>query len=160
MSGYSWTLPNPGGAGAAGTKARDAADALLGCDILFDGDMHVSAAGDYVLVEGEEAMRQSIYHRLLTRPGEYRRNPEYGVGVMSYVKRRRTTSVLDHLRGRIVDQLSLDKRIEEVISVTIENIDNGIKIALKVRISGKAIEFRPFNFTERPVTIVGGRTYA
>lgn len=160
MSGYSWTLPGWSGAGGPGTKARDAELALLGKDIFFDGDMHVHSAGDYVLVEGIDAMRQSIRHRLLTNPGEYKRNPNYGVGVRSYVKRRRTTSVLDHLRARIIDQLSLDRRIQEVIAVSVENIEYGIKIAIKVRVAGKALTFRPFNFTEKPVTIIGGRSYA
>lgn len=156
MSGYAFALPDWDGEGKPGTKLTDETLDALGADIFFDGDLHVHAGGDFVLVEGLAAMRQAIYHRLLTKPGEYKRNPNYGVGVMSYVKRRRTRSVLDHLRGRIIDQLSLDRRIDEVLSVVVENITDGVKIAIKVRVAGEALTFRPFEFTERPLTVVGG----
>jgi phage baseplate assembly protein W len=151
MSSFSWTLP----ASSQQTgSAEEQSAILLGKDILFDGDFRVSATGDYILLEGKEALRQAIYRRLLTRPGEYRARPEYGVGVLDFVKRRRVQSTLDELRQRVVDQLSLDSRISEVVDVVGENIDDGFKLLIIVRVAGETLQFAPFNFTERQV--VGG----
>ncbi len=148
MSLYAWTLP-AAAAGGVVPAAEDEQLRILGKDIKFDGDKHVSPSGDYVLVAGMEAMRQSIRHRLITKPGEYTRNPKYGVGVQLYVKRRRSTSVIDELRNRIIDQLSYDLRIEEVVAVEVEYITDGIQVAIKVNVSGKTLSFRPFQFTEK-----------
>lgn len=145
MSGYSSVLAEEG------TAQREQQLALLGKDIFFDGDLHVSPARDFVLVEGVEAMRQSIYRRLLTKPGEYKARPNYGVGVQLYVKRRRTSSTLSELKARIIDQLSLDRRIDEVVAISIEHITDGVQVALKVRVAGRTLKFRPFDFTEQSV---------
>ncbi len=150
-SGYAWTLP--ASAPGATTAVENEQLRLLGKDIKFDGDKHVSPSGDYVLVEGMAAMRQSIYHRLITKPGEYARNPGYGVGIQLYVKRRRTPSVLDELHNRIVDQLSLDPRIEEVVALRVERITDGIRVAIKITVAGRTLEFRPFEFTERTLPL-------
>ncbi len=127
---------------------------LLGKDIFFNGDFDVNAAGDFVLLEGLEAVRQSIYRRLMTRPGEFKLRPEYGVGVINFVKKRRIQSTVDQLRQRIVDQLSLDTRIAEVLDVVVEQITDGLKVGIVVRVAGETLKFRPFLFTEQ--TLIGG----
>ncbi len=145
---YSWTLPEPSIASQDIGIALDEKRTQLGKDIFFDGDFHVAAHGDYTLLEGEEALRQAIYRRLLTRPGEYRARPEYGVGVLSFVKKRKTTATLSELRQKIIDQLSIDTRIASVPEVVVEGFDDGIKIAIVVEISGKTLRFAPFDFRE------------
>lgn len=127
--------------------ARD----VFGKDLFFNGDLQTTAAGDYVLIEGKEALRQAIYRRLLTAPGEYRVRPDYGAGVGQFVKKRMTRAILDELRQRIIDQLSQDDRIDRVVEVTTESYTvegrPGIKVYVKVQALGQ--EFRyPFNFVE------------
>lgn len=145
MATFSYTLTALGANQSAGVLEGQK-DLLLGKDILFDGDLRLNSAGDYVLLSGLEAVRQSIYRRLLTRPGEYRVRPEYGVGVMEFVKKRRTRSTFDVLRQRVVDQLSFDTRIDEVVDVVIDNIEDGIKIGIVIRVNGEALKFEPFEF--------------
>lgn len=150
MSGYSWTLPAQQAAtGDDQTLQQNEQLRLLGQDIFFDGDMHVTPAGDYVLVSGMEALRQAIYRRLVTRPGEYRVRPSYGVGVQDYVKKRRLASTLDELKVAITDQLSFDQRIDEVADVVVEYISDGIKVGIAIRAAGETLRFRPFDFTEK-----------
>jgi hypothetical protein len=148
LSGYSWTLPGGTSSVPATTPSEDQQLALLGKDIFFDGDFRMTPARDFLLIEGVEAMRQAIYRRLLTKPGEYAARPDYGVGVQLWVKRRRSASSKAELVARIKDQLSLDRRIDEVISVVLEDLPNGLQVAIKVRVAGEAIQFRPFEFTE------------
>jgi phage baseplate assembly protein W len=145
---YSWTLPSPTITSQDIGIALDEKRLQLGKDIFFDGDFHVAAHGDYILLEGEEAVRQSIYRRLLTRPGEFRARPEYGVGVLSFVKKRRTPAAMSELRQRIVDQLSFDPRIASIADVAVEDIDGGIKISIAIEIAGKTLRFKPFDFRE------------
>ncbi len=127
---------------------REQRDVLLGKDLLFDGDYGISAAGDYVLLEGIEALRQAIYRRLLTRPGEFRARPEYGVGVLDFVKKRNTLATLDELRQRVFDQLSLDDRISEVRSVVVETIVDGLQIGVVIEAAGETLRFEPFDFRQ------------
>jgi len=139
------------------TSAQDQQTKLLGKDLYFDGDFAVTAAGDYATLEGLAAFRQSIYRRLITRPGEYRARPDYGCGVLSFVKKRLIQSELDDLKGRITDQLSLDPRLSEVTRVVIERIENGIRIGIAVRAAGESLVFEPFDFTETSIeSLLGG----
>lgn len=128
--------------------ANDQEALLLGEDIFFDGDYSITPAGDLAVVTGLDALRAAIYRRLLTRPGEFKLRPDYGVGVMDFVKKRRTQTTLDALRQRITDQLSLESRIQEVLDIGVERIDDGLKVKVVVRAAGKALTFRPFLFTE------------
>ena len=121
---------------------------LFGTDILFENDYALSSAGDFVLLSGIPNLRAAIYRRLFTRPGEYKFVPEYGVGIQSYVKRRRTPSVLRELKARIEEQLLRESRIDEVLKVSIERIANGIKINIAIRAAGRALRFTPFLFSE------------
>lgn len=153
MARLSWTLtlPSPGVVGSADERLR-----MLGKDIFFDGDYSVTGAGDYATLDGLEALKQAIYNRLICRPGEFRLRPDYGVGIMSFVKKRRIQAELDDMKGKIIDQLSLDPRIDEVTNVTVERIDDGVKIGLIIRAAGETLRFRPFNFTEKQLITLGG----
>ena len=135
------------------------AERLFGKDILFDGDLRVSAAGDYVLLEGEEVLRQAIRHRLATVPGEYKAEPTYGVGVHRFVERRNRPDERQELEGLIRDQLSLESRINRVNEVVVEAFTTtnppqaGIKIGIAVDAAGGALRFKPLTFTDEIVTV-------
>jgi len=141
-----WTLPAsvPSGIGEQVTEQNLA----LGNDIFFDRDFAISPAGDWLSVTGEAALRAALYRRLMTRPGEYRARPDYGVGLPSFVKKRANSTTVDELRVAIVDQLSLEPRIEEVVDVAVERFDGGLRIGLTVRSAGRTVRFQPQNFSE------------
>ena len=108
----------------------------------------VGTDGDYVLLSGLNNLRAAIYRRLITRPGEYKFVPDYGVGVPSYVKKRANSTTVDQLRVAITEQLLRETRIEEIVDVAIEVDGDSIKIGLIVRAAGRALRFRPFVFSE------------
>lgn len=130
------------------TRAEQEQAELLGTDIKFQGDYSVTSKGDYVLLEGEKALRQSVLHRLLTKPGEFATRPTYGVGIRSFVKKPKSPSNIALLEQRITDQLGREPRIEEVLNVLVQVIDNGLKVVISIRASAKALTFQPFIFTE------------
>lgn len=151
MAKFSYLDNNLGGNLLTGTAAEQKA-ILLGKDIFFNGDYDVNPAGDYVTISGFDAIREAIYRRLITRPGEYKLRPEYGVGILDFVKKRRTQSNFDVIRQRVVDQLSLETRIDEVTLVQVTGIEDGITIVVVVRVAGESLKFKPFDFRE-------GQTY-
>lgn len=147
---FNWNLPNltfPPSPVPADEGTRD----LFGYDIFFRGDSVVTAGGDYGRIGGRDNLRAAIYRRLITRPGEFRFRPDYGVGVQTYVKKALTTATSDSLRARIIDQLSQDRRIDSV-DVAIELVSvNGLpvlKVHIKVQAGGEPRTFEPFTFAE------------
>lgn len=159
----SWGLsssPFAASATAGGTSSGEEVLRLLGRDVMFDTDYHVGPDRDWVLVEGLDALKQSLYHRLITKPGEYRLRPSYGCGVLSYVKKRNRPAELAELRQRVVDQLLADRRVDEVIGVTIEPLPDGaqgITVTIAVRASGLELNFTPLSLTDE-VTGLSPRT--
>jgi phage baseplate assembly protein W len=119
-----------------------------GTDILHNGDLVVGASGDYTTVEGIEHVRRSMIRRILVRPGEYRLRPDYGAGLLAYVKKPLTTSVKAEIESRIATQVQRMRQIERVISVEVTTEDqNGtpfIRVFVRAQVLGKRVEFRPF----------------
>lgn len=150
MSGFSWTLPPAVGVGiadASGALAREFGR-LFGTDIYFRNDYSVTSAGDYLLTKGLENLREALYRRMITKPGEYKFVPSYGLGINAYVKRRANTDTIAELRRALTEQLLQERRIDAIENIAIERIPNGLKIGLVIRASGKALRFRPFTFSE------------
>jgi phage baseplate assembly protein W len=118
---------------------------LFGKDLMFTNDLKVGKSGDYLTWDENEALRQAIYRRLMTAPGEFAVRPEYGVGVRFYVKRRMGKATLDELRQRIEDQLAKEDRIERVIEAKVEAAQfgnsTGVKIYVKVQALGQEQRF-------------------
>lgn len=148
MSTSSFTLPEEL---EGGRKPKaDARAKQFGTDLLYADDLVVGQNGDYVELEGIDALRQAIFNRLITRPGTYVFVPEYGVGIESYLKRKQTPAIINELREAIRSNLLRDSRIDSVLQVVTEPIAgeiNGLKIGISIRASGKALRFRPFEFT-------------
>jgi hypothetical protein len=145
---YTWHIPTGSSAGASGIPAsetRDQVALLFGRDIWFDvrGDQAnyiVTPAGDWLTVEGTEALRQSLLRRTITNPGEWTTLPDFGVGARMFLKARNVKSVRDELAERIRSQYLRDDRVEAVASVTIEPLDNGepgIRVAAVVVPKGR-----------------------
>jgi phage baseplate assembly protein W len=145
---YSWTVPAPG----AAATLDEALSQLFGQDLMYDNDLHLDSAGDYLLLDGKAALKQALYHRLMVSPGEYALRPEYGAGLARLVKRRMSRSELDGIEQRIVEQLSRDDRIERVIEVKAESYSigdkPGLKVYVKILVVGQEIRL-PFSFQDR-----------
>lgn len=152
MASFSWPLNPPPTGGTGGQAQQDQVqiqlDRKLGTDLYFEGDYNVTPAGDYLVLKGLENLRAAIYRRLLTRPGEYVFVPEYGVGVQSFVKRRKTLANIDQLKTAIRDNLLRDRRIQAIEDIVVQDTDNQLILTLTVRAEGRALRFRPFIFTE------------
>lgn len=119
--------------------------AAFGRDLFFDTDYRVTDAGDWLIVEFEDALRQSMRRRIITTPGEWQTNPDYGVGARLFLKARRTPAMIDELRERIRSQMQADERIRSVEQVDIdtETIADGLKISVKVQPKGRADRVKP-----------------
>lgn len=129
-----------------GTEAETVIADVFGRDLLWkDNNLQVTASGDYALVEGLDAIRQAVWLRLITSPGEYAVRPDYGIGVPQFVKKRITPAVLDELRQRCIDQLVKDDRIERVVDVLTERYDigdqTGIRVIVKIEAVGREQAF-------------------
>lgn len=126
-------------------------NALYGRDVAFNGDFTATPSQDWKTIEGPEALRQSIYRRLLTLPGEYRPYPDYGAGVRAWVKRTNSKSSRDQLEARIRGQLLQDPRITKVLEVRLERPadDPGrLQVIVRVLALGNELRYGPFDFAE------------
>jgi phage baseplate assembly protein W len=153
-----WRVPNPPN-GASGVPSSEQADQdakFYGEDIYFDiaaadvtlgeADYVVTADGDWAVVTGREALRQSLLRRLITAPGEWQTKPDYGVGARQYVKAKNTGAVRDELDARIRTQFLRDPRVERVDVVTVAQLDDGsagLKISVLVTPRGRLRSDQP-----------------
>lgn len=153
MASLSWPLSTPSTGGTGGTAQIEQVDIQLdrqfGKDMFFEGDYALTPTGDYTLLSGFDNLRAAIYRRLITRPGEYKFVPEYGIGVQSFVKRKRTTPVIDELKRAIETNLLRDPRIDSIDIIDIKTDDDVITIGIKAKVAGRELRFRPFSFSEK-----------
>lgn len=153
-SGVAFPLVSPLGGNPTGTSSSPAVRDAFGVDILFtDKGLETTHAGDYAEVSGLENLRRAIVRRLITRPGEYRVNPHYGVGLPSYIKKPMTTTLLAELTQRIVEQVSQDRRVDRVVEVKLTptlfgGSISGLRVGVVVQALGRTVNFSPFDFKQ------------
>jgi hypothetical protein len=136
--------------------AAQAVTDLLGVDILFtEQGLVLGSNGDYIEVAGVENLRRAVIRRLITKPGEYRPFPRYGVGIGTYVKRTMNTSRLAELKHLIIDNLSQEKRIDKVLDVTLTpgmfgpNADQpGLTASIRVQAIARELRFEHSTFRQ------------
>lgn len=58
---------------------------MLDLSHVWSGDLSAGFGGDLATVTGPEAGQQRVLRRLLTNPGDYIWQPDYGAGLGSYV---------------------------------------------------------------------------
>lgn len=118
-------------------------DKFFGRDLFWSDDVKVTPAGDWLLVEKEEALRQAVLRRLITSPGEWKTRPDYGVGAGDFVRARHTQATLDELAGRIRDQLLRDVRIYAVEDIATEFEDGLLRINVAIKPRGEPKRAKP-----------------
>lgn len=158
MSGPSFLLPNPpsGYQGTPESEQIEQSNRFYGSDIWLDvaaPDVQLgqakyvtTAAGDWALARGREALRQSLLRRLVTNPGEWQTKPDYGVGARQYVKAKNTSTARAELESRIRTQFARDPRVHSVQLVTLTPLDDGtpgVKISIQVTPRGRLRSDRP-----------------
>ena len=117
-------------------------DAAFGPDILLRGDFVISAAGDWSLVEGVDAARQSIEREALAEPGEVASLPAWGMGLRALVMAPRTTGRADELRAHITERLRANPRVTRVRGVDVSRFDTpagvpGVAVAIRAEVGGR-----------------------
>jgi phage baseplate assembly protein W len=142
---FTTTIPTPTADLTSTGPIDENALALYGKDIMFADDLKVGSGGDYLTVDHEECVRQAIYRRLLTVPGEFAVRPNYGAGVALYVKKRATRGNLNELKQRITDQLAQDDRVSEISEVLVSSeMRDGatvIRVVVRARVLGNPVAF-------------------
>lgn len=124
-------------------------DPIFGKDVQFP--IVVTAKGDYKLVNGEENLRRAMIRRFIVRQGEYRTNPQFGVGLGTYSKKPKNRATLDTLKNATQGQLGRDRRVDKVINLETNSIVSdqgreGLQVKVSVQAKGRTIKFQPFNF--------------
>jgi phage baseplate assembly protein W len=153
MTTATFSLPPIGANGQSATpqsERDEQAARFYGSDIWLDvaaPDVQLgqaryvtTAAGDWALATGREALRQSLLRRLVTNPGDWQTKPDYGVGARQYGKAKNTSTMRAELESRIRSQFARDPRVHSIELVTIERLDSdapGIKISIIVTPRGR-----------------------
>lgn len=115
-----------------------------GNDLWWDGDYRVDATGDWLVISGIPALKQSLTRRLLTNPGDWATKPDYGVGAPALVKRRATQSNIDYLVNRTRQQFLLDERVVKVTTISTFYSGTGtLKMAVSVQAKNQVRSSNP-----------------
>lgn len=145
MATYTWTLPTPSASSVAGgADLGTQFDKLFGRDLYLEvngqsgPDLATTKAGDWLIVTGRAALRQSLIRRWITTPGQWATKPEYGAGALAYVKGRNNTSSRQELAERIRAQTMKDRRVARVHTVEVDKRENALVIRVVVIPRGEA----------------------
>ena len=119
----------------------------LGRDIAFSGDLDQTPDGDWRTVEGDQALRQVLLHRLVTGPGEHAFRPDFGAGLRAAAKKAGSRAALESLRQRVLEQLRADDRVRSVPAVSVVSTERGVRVTATVSTSGETITLKPLEVT-------------
>lgn len=151
MASYTWTLPSAGPDAVVGGGLSAQFDRLYGRDIYLEvngsagPDLATTKAGDWILVTGRQALRQSLIRRWITTPGEFATKPGYGAGALAFLKARGNSDSAQDLANRIRAESLKDRRVERVEAVHVSWQDSVMRIHVVVVPKGES---------DRPLPIV------
>ena len=97
--------------------------------LYFGSDLSLSATGDLLLADGLDESTQRVLRRLLTNPGDYLWQPEYGAGLPSYIGKPLDQAGLTAL---IKAQMYLEADVshDPEPQVAVQPIPNGISVQI------------------------------
>jgi hypothetical protein len=77
------------------------------CDLyqIWATDLGPSNSGDVQTVTGTQRGQQRVLRRLLTNPGDYIFQPDYGAGLPQYVGQNQSKDTLDKIAGTCQGQI-------------------------------------------------------
>ena len=108
-------------------------------DLAFTDDFIKTPKGDIETIEGIANVRQALFARLITSKGTIIHRPDFGVGIKDYQNSISSLSRQQELAQRIGEQFSLDPRVSEVVSVSINYSDSTpekVEILVKIKLIG------------------------
>lgn len=95
----------------------------------FSGDLGLGATGGLQVADGSLNSRQRILRRLLTNPGDYIWEPEYGAGLPRYIGQKLDlTAITALIRSQMYLESSVQQQPEPQIEVT--SILNGVYVRI------------------------------
>ena len=88
-------------------------------EMSWSGDLSVSATGDLAIVADPSLGTERVLRRLLTNPGDYIWNPDYGAGLGQFVGRPINLAGVEALiRAQMALELAVSSTPEPVISIS------------------------------------------
>lgn len=95
----------------------------------FGSDLTLSATGDLLVADGLEESKQRILRRLLTNPGDYLWEPDYGAGLPTYIGRPLDQAALTALiKAQMYQEASVAHDPEPQVAV--QAIANGLSVQI------------------------------
>ena len=95
-------------------------------------------ADGYTLIKThKEMIKQNLKMLLLTNPGERMMEPEFGVGIYTYVFEQNTVLTQGEIQARISEQLSLYMPYVEIVDLVFNNTETNPELDenyLKIRL--------------------------
>lgn len=84
----------------------------------FGGDLALSSTGDIATVTGSTLTQQRVLKRLLTNPGDYIWNPDYGAGLAGFVGQPASTArIAAVVRSQIFKEAAVARTPEPIIDI-------------------------------------------
>jgi phage baseplate assembly protein W len=88
----------------------------------FGSDLAASPTGDLALATGTTLGQQRVLKRLLTNPGDYIWNRDYGAGLARFVGRpAEVARIRATIRSQIFKEATVARTPEPVIDITFDN---------------------------------------
>jgi hypothetical protein len=75
---------------------------------VWSTDLQVGNSGDAAPVTGTERGKQRVLRRLLTNPGDYIFQPDYGAGLPRFVGGNQGKATLDEIEGLVRSQILME----------------------------------------------------
>jgi hypothetical protein len=99
-------------------------------DHTFGGDLSVSAAGDLLTADSLTLSQERVLRRLLTNPGDYIWQPNYGASLPSYVGQTADIAAITALiRGQMALEATVAQNPPPEVAVTA--IPGGIAVNIQ-----------------------------
>lgn len=116
----------------------DRAAEAFGPDILVGPEGPAAGPhGDWLVVSGVDAARQSIEREAVANPGELASVPEWGMGLRAAVLSRRTRGNVAALRATVAERLRANPRVTRTRSIALAPIADGIDISIAADVGGR-----------------------
>jgi phage baseplate assembly protein W len=94
----------------------------------IDSSFSLNSVGDLKVVSGTDAINQSLRNILLTpvgfRPGEYRNNSTYGIGMKDFLFEKANPFTASEMRNIIVDKINFYEPRINLEAVNVKILDD------------------------------------
>jgi phage baseplate assembly protein W len=114
----------------------------------FGQDLNVAASGDLLTVDGTLKGQQRVLRRLLTNPGDYIWEPDYGAGLASKIGQPFDAAACEAL---VKAQIFLEAAVARspAPTITVTQISNGLFVSIAYTDSGTGT-IVPLSFSVTP----------